>query len=76
MSVFVFVRNVVSFLFHSAKTSGKGQSACQFTLGEVYIQMGREKNTNLSYESFQEEEMNQTTFRQVLNGVKTKARGK
>ncbi len=49
---------MVSFLFHSyPETSGRGKSSCQFTLGGAYAQMGGVKNTNLSYEFFDESAM-------------------
>jgi hypothetical protein len=67
----------VSFLFHTyPETSGKGRSACQFTLGELYLHMGGVKNENLTYEAFNEDEVNRTGFADILEGVRSKARGK
>jgi atrial natriuretic peptide receptor A len=68
---------IVSFLYHTySETSGKGKSPCHFTLGEVYMQMGGVKNDNLTYESFDGDEMNVTSFENVLRDVQSKARGK
>lgn len=70
------IRTTSSFLYHTyPESSGKGSSACQFTLGEVYRQLGGVKNANLSYESFDQDAMNVTTFTKILERATKKARG-
>lgn len=67
----------VSFLFHTySATSGKGKSSCQFTLGEVYLRMGGVRNENLTYEAFDEDNVDVGGFEEILEGVKNRARGK
>ena len=56
--------------------SGKGKSTCQFTLGEVYLQMDGSRNENITYAPLQEDAMNATHFKTVLEGVQKRARGK
>ena len=70
------LRTTSSFLYHTyPESSGKGSSACQFTLGEVYRQLGGVKNANLSYESFDQDAMNVTAFTKILERATKKARG-
>ena len=67
----------VSFLFHTySETSGKGKSSCQFTLGEAFMGMGGVRNANLSYEAFDEAVTDREKFTEMLEGVKSRARGK
>ncbi len=65
----------MSFLFHSyPETSGRGKSSCQFTLGGAYAAMGGVKNTNLSYEFFDEDAVGRQYFRDMLVRAQAKAR--
>ena len=64
-------------MFHTyPEQSGKGKSSCQFRLAEAYLKMGGVKNANLTYEAFDEEAENRTSFKTILRGVQERARGK
>ncbi len=68
---------MVSFLFHSyPESSGRGKSSCQFTLGGAYAAMGGVKNTNLSYEFFDETAVGPDHFEGMLRRVQQRARSK
>ncbi len=59
------------------ETSGKGKSACHFTLAEVYLVMGGSNNVNLTYEFFDETTLsNRTDIEGLLEKTRTRARGK
>jgi hypothetical protein len=72
------LREHISFLCHTyPESSGKGKSACQFTLGQVYLIMGEKGNERLTYEFFDEKELeNKTNVDTLLKRTRDRARGK
>lgn len=68
----------MTFLYHTyPEDSGKGKSTCHFTLGNVYsVMAGGQKNGNLTNESLDEQNLNQTSIEELLKRVQSRARGK
>lgn len=67
----------MTLLYHTyPEASGKGQSTCAFTLGEVFFKLtGGKANKNVTHEPFNEESLNQTTIETLLTKAQDRARG-
>ena len=73
---------MLRFLFHNyLPEENKGLTVCASTLKAVYDAMdgGTRKgvfNQNVTFESFQEENLNKTSIEEILERVQKSARGK
>ena len=65
-------------MYHTyAEKSYKGKSLCQFTLGEIYLEMGGPNDKNLSSQALYEDQFqSRADFKPVLRQLQTEARGK
>ena len=75
-------RNVIRFLFHNYKPEeGKGDTKCQNTLETMFLKMeggthNGVTNLNLTFESFNQDNLNKSDIEGILKRVEEKARGK
>ena len=75
-------RNVIRFLFHNYKPEeGKGDTKCQNTLRSMFLKLGGGThngvtNQNLTFESFNQDNLNKSVIEGILKRVEEKARGK
>ena len=75
-------RHVIRFLFHNYKPEeGKGDTKCQNTLRSMFLKWkggthNGVTNTNLTFESFNQDKINKSDIEGILKRVEEKARGK